>query len=99
MALKHCLYPRARLLSLVPPFYARTEDMELVEAVGAVTTEEQLNDLLRDYWVELHLRGGILAKRYKLRVSGGRLQKLFAQVMRGDSGALGDDADTSLAVR
>ena len=37
----------------------------------------------------LHLRGGFLAKRYKLRVSGARLQKLFAQVMRGETGPLG----------
>ena len=89
VALKHCLYPRARVLSLVFAGYARVEDIELLEAAGRVTSEEQLVELLREYWDELHLRGGFLAKRYKVRISGGRLQKLFTQVMRGETGPLG----------
>ena len=79
--------------------YARVEDIELLEAAGRATSEEQLVELLREYWDELHLRGGFLAKRYKLRISGGRLQKLFAQVMRGESGALGGEVDAALAIR
>ena len=89
VALKHCLYPRARALYWVFADFARVEDMELLEAAGAATSEEQLVELLRDYWDELHLRGGFLAKRYKLRVSGNRLQRLFVQVMRGEAGPLG----------
>ena len=89
MALKHCQYPRARLLSLLPPFHTRVEDIELLEAAGAATSEERLVELLREYWDDVNLRGGILAKRWKLRVSGARLQKVFRQVMRGESGALG----------
>jgi hypothetical protein len=89
VALKRCLYPRARFLYLVPPFYARVEDIELLEAAGAATSEEQVVELLREYWDEVNLRGGILAKRCKLRVSGARLQKLFREVMRGEAGALG----------
>jgi hypothetical protein len=88
VALKHCLYPRARVLSLVFAGYARVEDMELLEAAGAATSEEQLAELLREYWDELHLRGGFLAKRYKMRISSGRLQKLFTQVMHGEGGPL-----------
>ena len=81
-ALKRCLYPWARILSVLPPFSVRVEDLELLEAAGGATSKEQVHELLRDYWVNLHLHGGILAKRYKLRVSGERLQKLFAQVMQ-----------------
>ena len=80
-ALKRCLYPQARFSSLILPFFAREADIELLEAAGTATTEEQLNDLVRDYWHQLHRRGGFLARRFKLRVSGERLQKLFAQVM------------------
>ena len=89
VALKHCQYPHARVLYWVSAGYARVEDMELLEAAGRVTSEEQLVELLREYWDELHLRGGFLAKRYKVRISGGRLQKLFTQVMRGETGPLG----------
>ena len=89
VALKHSLYPQALLLSRIPPFHTRPEDRELLEAAGAATSGEQLRELLREYWVNLHLHGGILAKRYKVRVSGERLQKLFGEVMRGESGPLG----------
>ena len=99
VALKHCQYPRARVLYWLAAGYARVEDIELLEAAGRATSEEQLLELLRDYWDEVQLRGGILAKRYKLRVSGGRLQKVFRQVMRGESGVLGGDVETSLAIR
>ena len=90
VALKHCLYPRARLISRLFLFFARPEDIELLEAAGRATSEEQVRELLREYWDELHLRGGVLAKRYKLRVSGDRLLKVFGQVMRGEPGPLGD---------
>ena len=86
VALKHCLYPRARVFAPALRFCAPAADIQLLEAAGAATTEQRLNDLLRDYRYQLHLRGGFLAKRLKLRVSGNRLQKLFTQVMRGESG-------------
>jgi hypothetical protein len=89
VALKHSLYPRARAFSWLFAVYARLEDIELLEAVGGATSEEQVRELLNEYWDDLHLRGGILAKRYKMRVSGDRLLKVFKQVMRGESGPLG----------
>ena len=67
-----------------------TKDIALLEAAGRATSEEQVRELLREYWDELHLRGGVLAKRYKLRVSGDRLLKVFGQVMSGEPGRLGD---------
>ena len=99
VALKHSLYPGARLLALLPPFHTRVEDIELLEAAGAAKSEEELVELLRDYWDDVNLRGGILAKRWKLRVSGVRLQKLFRQVMSGETGRLGGEADTSATAR
>jgi len=86
VALKHCLYPQARFFSRLFLFDRRAADIELLEDAGAATSEEQLRDLLRDYWIQLHLQGGFLAKCLKLRVSGERLQKLFAQVMHGETG-------------
>ena len=88
VALKQCLYPRARLLSRVLPIFLRPEDSELVEAAGRVRTEEELRELLREYWDDLHLRGGVMAKEYKVRISGDRLLKVFGQVMRGEPGPL-----------
>jgi hypothetical protein len=86
VALKHCLYPRARVFAPALRFCAPAADIQLLEAAGEATTEQQLNGLLRDYGYQLHLHGGFLAKRLKLRVSGERLHKLFAQVMRGETG-------------
>jgi len=44
-------------------------------------SEEYLEELLREYWDDVHLNGGFLARRCKLRISGGRLQRLFTWVM------------------
>ena len=89
VALKLCLYPRARFIALVPAFFARAADVQLLTAAGRTSTEEEVRELLREYWDEVHLRGGVLAKRYKLRVSGDQLLKVFGQVMRGEPGPLG----------
>jgi hypothetical protein len=80
VALKHSLYPQARVLLRVFPSFARAEDIALLEAAGRVTSEEELGELMREYWVQLHLHGGLLARRCKLRVSGHRLLRLFALV-------------------
>ena len=85
VALKHCLYPQARgLFRILPYSFARAADLKLLEEARAATSEEYLQELLREYWDEVHLRGGLLAKRWKLRVSGGRLLKLFEEVMRAE---------------
>ena len=64
------------------PLQVRAADRELLKDAGAATTEEQLAELLQDYWYRLRLSGGFMARHMKLRVSGGRLQRLFKWVMR-----------------
>ena len=82
VAWKHSLYPQARVVFSVLPFsYARAADVKLLEQASAATSEEYLGELLREYWDDVHLNGGFLARRCKVRVSGGRLQRLFRWVM------------------
>ena len=82
VALKHCLYPRARAFSWLFAGFASLESIRLLEAVGKTTSEKRVRELLHEYWDSVHLRGGILERRCKLRVSGKRLLKLFRHVMR-----------------
>jgi hypothetical protein len=70
VALEHCLYPQARLVFRIPFTSARAADMKLLEEARVAPDEEYLEELLQDYWMQLHLRGGLLARRLKLRVSG-----------------------------
>jgi hypothetical protein len=81
VALKHCLYPQARVFFQLPPFHVRGADARLLEAARTVTREEALEELLREYRKDLHHHGGWLAKRCRLRVSGRRLLALLREVM------------------
>ena len=90
VARKHCLYPHARVLSRLLPLQVRVYEDQLLEAAGATMTEEHLAELVRDYWYHVHLYGGIAAKCLKLRISGERLKRLFAEVMGEGSGPVGD---------
>jgi hypothetical protein len=82
VALEHSLYPRARVVFRIIPFaFARAADVKLLEEARMAPSLEYLEELLWDYWMELHLHGGLLARRLKLRVSGERLKRLFQEVM------------------
>jgi hypothetical protein len=59
VALKHCLYPRARVFAPALRFCAPAADIQLLAAAGVATTEQQLNDLLGDYRHELQRHGGV----------------------------------------
>jgi len=60
-------------------------DLQLLKDAGAATTEDQLNELLREYRYDLQLNGGFLRKRLKLRVSTARLEHLFKPMLRADA--------------
>ena len=86
VALKHCLYPRPRsFYRLFAPFVSAA-DLQLLKDAGAATTEDQLNELLREYRYDLQLNGGFLRKRLKLRVSTAHLEHLFKQMLRAHTG-------------
>jgi hypothetical protein len=79
-ALKHCLYPQPRALHRLYAFLLPATDIRLLQEAGTVTTEDELDDLLLEYRQRLHLHGGFIEKRLRLRVSTGRLEKLFEHV-------------------
>jgi hypothetical protein len=81
VALKHCLYPWPHSLHRLFALFVPTADIKLLKDAGMVTTDEQLEDLLLEYRENLELRGGFAARHLKLRISSGRLEELFKQVM------------------
>lgn len=86
VTLKRCRSRRARLFSRVFPIPPRKADIALLKEAGAATNEAELRDILGQYWYELHLRGGWLARRCKIRVSGQRLLMVFREVMQERTG-------------
>lgn len=86
VALKHCLYPRPRSFYRLFALFVSAADIRLLKDVGAATTEDDLNELLREYRYQLGLHGGFVKQRLRLRVSTARLEKLFQRVMRAKTG-------------
>ena len=86
VVLKHCLYPRPRSFYRLFALFMPAADIQLLKDVGAATTEDDLNELLRDYRHDLQLHGGFVKQRLRLRVSTARLEQLFKRVMRAKTG-------------
>jgi hypothetical protein len=93
VALKQCLHIQARIWFSLFPTGLGEADVELLEETGAATTAKELQGLLREYCHRLELSGGFAAKRLKLRVSCGRLQKLWKRAMRGETASVGVSAN------
>ena len=81
-ALKQCVYPHAAVFARLFRLRRPAADLELLELAGEAHTDDQLKELLRDYWYWLNVHGNFAARYLKVRVSGQRLRKLFARVMR-----------------
>lgn len=59
----------------------------LLEEAAQTRDEEELRDLVGEYEYQTKLHGGLLANRFKIRVSGQRLLCLHAEVRKiSDSG-------------
>ena len=54
--------------------------VELLEDAGATTSEGELQDLVDEFEYEVNVRGGALANRWKLRISGQQLLELHRLV-------------------
>ena len=81
IALTRTLYPQARLLVWPYLLFGSAQTLSVLEAAAEVTDREELQDLLREYAYHIALDHGSLTNKWKLRVSGKRLQKLFNEVM------------------
>jgi len=79
---KRCLHSQCAVFGIVARFFAPAEDRELLVQAGALTTREELQELVDDYHYRLNLSGGFMAHRLKTRISGDRLLDLFSQVMQ-----------------
>lgn len=54
----------------------------LLEDAAQTRSEEELCDLISEYVYQTQLHGGLLAKRFKIRVSGQRLLNLHAEARK-----------------
>ena len=86
-ALTHSVFPRARPLVWLFLIFGSQQNTSVIEAAAEIESQEELHELLREYAYHVGLTRSSLLNRWKLRVSGQRLQKLFTEVMREKSPA------------
>jgi hypothetical protein len=87
LALTHSVYPRARPLVWLFLIFGSRQNLSILEAAAEVESQEELHELLHEYSYHVGLNRSSLLNRWKLRVSGQRLQQLFTEVMREKSHA------------
>ena len=82
LALTHSVYPRARPLVWLFLIFGSQQNLSVIEAAAEIESQDELHELLHEYSYHVGLNRSSLLNRWKLRVSGQQLQKLFTEVMR-----------------
>jgi hypothetical protein len=84
-ALRLTLYPQVAPLAGLLYWFGLAHAVQVLAQAGQTTDEDELKDVIDEYEYQLSMYGGILARRFNVRVSGRRLLDLHAQVRKAAS--------------
>lgn len=79
-ALRLTLYPHVGFLAGCFYWFGLPHAVKVLEQAGQTKDEDDLKDVIDEYEYELELYGGVLAHRFKVRVSAERLSHLHAHI-------------------
>ena len=81
-ALRLTLYPHAAVFAALLYWFGLPHAVQVLEQAGHTTDGDELKDVIDEYEYQLALYGGILARRFNVRVSGQRLLELHTRVRK-----------------
>ena len=79
-ALRLALYPHVAPLADLFYWFGLPHALQVLDQAGKTTGEDDLKDAMEAYEYELGMYGGVLARRFNVRVSAQRLLHLHAHV-------------------